>query len=76
MTDSELTHLVKMANQIADNLSRRDPIEVVADRTADHMKRFWAPSMKAKIIEYIKDDGADLREAAKLAVAQMSSASN
>ena len=71
MTDSELSHLIKMANQIADNLSRDDSAEVAAERIADHISRVWAASMKAKIIDYMKTDGAELKDASKLAVAQL-----
>ena len=69
MTDSELNHLVKMANQIADNLSRRDPIEVVADRVADHMKRFWAPKMRNMIKDIVARSDADsLDDIVKIAI--------
>ena len=39
----EIEHLVKMANQIADNFSFHGDAE---KRTADHLRRFWAPSMR------------------------------
>ena len=42
MTDSELEHLRKMANQIAANFSYYD--DQVA-RIGDHITRFWAPSI-------------------------------
>ena len=76
MTVSELKHLVKMANQISDNLSRSDDAETTATRVADHMIRFWAPSMKAKIIEYLNAGGKGLKEPTRLAVQQISAASN
>ena len=36
----EIEHLVKMANQIADNFSFHGDAE---ERTANHLRRFWAP---------------------------------
>ena len=76
MTDGELKHLIKMANQISDNLSHGDEAEIIATRVAEHMIRFWAPSMKAKIIEYLNAGGQDLKEPTRLAVQQISAASN
>ncbi len=51
----EIDQLVKMANQIADNFSFH---EDAVDRLADHLQRFWAPSMRKKLIEFL-DAGAD-----------------
>jgi formate dehydrogenase subunit delta len=63
----EVQQLVKMVNQIADNFSFHDkPVEQIAD----HLRRFWAPSMQKKLIEFDRAQGADLkpdaREALKL----------
>ncbi len=54
----EIEHLVKMANQIADNFSfHEDGVE----RIRDHLQRFWAPSMRAKLAEYEAADGNGLK---------------
>lgn len=45
---SEVEQLVKMANQIADNLGFHEDAAV---RVADHLQRFWAPSMRQKLRE-------------------------
>ena len=52
----EIDQLIKMANQIADNFSFH---EDAVDRLADHLQRFWAPSMRKKLIELMEsgDDG-------------------
>ncbi len=76
MTDGELKHLIKMANQISDNLSHSDEAEIIATRVAEHMIRFWAPSMKAKIIQYLDAGGEDLKEPTRLAVRKISTAGN
>ena len=54
MTETELEHLRQMANQIAANFSFHD--DQVA-RIADHITRFWAPSMKKLFSDYIAQDG-------------------
>ena len=65
MSDSELEHLKKMSNQIAANFSFHE--DQVA-RIADHIKRFWAPSMRKLLGEYIEAGGAGVDEAVRLAM--------
>lgn len=51
----EIDSLVKMANQIAKNFAfHSDAVE----RTADHMQRFWAPSMRATLKAHVEAGGA------------------
>ena len=60
MTAGELEHLRQMANQIAANFSfHEDQVE----RIADHLTRFWAPSMRRLIVEYIEQGGEGLESA-------------
>lgn len=66
MPDAQVTQLIKMANQIVNNNLHDDK---VVDITVNHLKRFWALSMKHLIIEYAKSDGTELEPAAKKAVA-------
>jgi formate dehydrogenase subunit delta len=47
-----------MANQIADNFSFH---EDAVDRLADHLQRFWAPSMRKKLIELMETGGDGLK---------------
>ena len=68
MPDTELDHLIKMINQIADNIAIGETADTVAPKVADHVKRFWAPPMKEKIIHYMQCDGQRLQPAAKIAV--------
>lgn len=72
MTDKELAHLIKMANQITANLAYGDAAELSATRVSNHITRFWAASMKSKILNYAKCDGSDLHEIARIAVLQLS----
>ena len=54
----EIDQLVKMSNQIADNFSFH---EDAVDRLADHLQRFWAPSMRKKLIEFLEAGGEGLK---------------
>ena len=49
-----------MANDIAANLAFQGD---AAERTADHINRFWAPRMRRLLHEYAKNDGQDLSDA-------------
>jgi formate dehydrogenase subunit delta len=68
MTENELNHLIKMLNQIAENLAQGDEEKVVSERVADHMRRFWSPSMKQSIAAYLEADGSDLSANSRQAV--------
>lgn len=64
----EVEQLIKMLNQIAENFSFHDD-EV--DRIEDHLKRFWAPSMQQKLIEFDASHGAELKPAAREALTRL-----
>ena len=60
MVNSETSHLVSMANDIAANLS----FQANADaKIADHINRFWAPRMRKLLLDYAASDGEGLSEA-------------
>ena len=65
-----------MINHIADNLDYDGGETEVALKVLEHIDRFWAPSMKAKIIEYLNAGGKGLKEPTRLAVQQISAARN
>ncbi len=54
----EIDQLVKMANQIADNFAFH---EDAVDRLAVHLQRFWAPSMRKKLLELLEAGGDGLK---------------
>ena len=64
----EIEQLVKMANQIADNFSFH---EDAVDRLTDHLQRFWAPSMRKKLIEFMETGGDGLKPDVIAAVQRM-----
>jgi formate dehydrogenase subunit delta len=55
---TELQHLVKMANQIAENFSFHADAN---ERVADHIQRFWAPPMQQQLVQHAGQPGSDLR---------------
>ncbi len=54
----EIDQLVKMANQIADNFSFH---EDAVDRLVDHLQRFWAPSMRKALVDFLEAGGGGLK---------------
>ncbi|HPE59081.1 MAG: formate dehydrogenase subunit delta [Thiothrix sp.] len=68
---SQRQHLIKMLNQIASNNLYQDNEEAAADRTADHVRRFWARSMKAEILACTAQDGSALLPAARMALERL-----
>ena len=68
MSSTELEHLIKMMNQIADNIMSEEGDDARARDVAVHVKKFWAPSMIKIIIEYAKVDGNNLQPVALAAV--------
>ena len=68
MTGDESEHIRQMANQIAVNFSLH---EDQAARIADHLTRFWAPSMRKLLTEYVEQGGEGLEPAVLDAVRQL-----
>lgn len=60
MANTEMTHLVSMANDIAANLSFQPGAD---EKIADHINRFWAPRMRRLLLDYAAADGQELSEA-------------
>lgn len=66
MSSSTTDTLVRMANQIAD-FFRLQPQEQAVAATADHIRRFWDPRMRAKMAEHLAHGGAGLNPIARSA---------
>jgi formate dehydrogenase subunit delta len=60
-------HLVKMANDIA-NFFRLKPEDQAVAGTANHIRRFWDPRMRAKMAEHLAHGGDGLNPLALKAV--------
>jgi formate dehydrogenase subunit delta len=65
----QVEKLVMMANQIARNVPVRGEEEAIA-ATADHIRRFWEPRMRAAIVAYL-DGGGRLEPIAEAAVRRL-----
>lgn len=73
MKQSEIQHLVKMANDIAANLSFHADAEA---RIADHINRFWAPRMRRLLVDHAVDHAAELSPSLQSAIGKIRSESN
>lgn len=73
MNHTQLDTLILMVNQIATNTEHYG-VENAAERVSEHLKRFWARSMKQMIISYSVENGEALSPISKLAVADLSKA--
>ncbi len=72
MSRNQLQGLIDMANQIAANLAHGPGDEsAAAERVADHLRRFWARSMKQQLAAYARDDGSELAPLARAAVERL-----
>jgi len=65
-------HLVKMANQIVQNIPAATA-EARIESAADHIDKFWSPLMKKQIAEYMSEGGEDLIPEATAALKKLAS---
>ena len=66
MSHSNTDTLVRMANDIS-NFFRIQPEGEAVAGTADHIRRFWDPRMRAKMAEHLAHGGAGLNAIARAA---------
>ena len=59
MSSSSVDTLVRMANQIAD-FFKIQPANKAVEGTADHIRRFWDPRMRAMMTQHLAHGGAGL----------------
>ena len=62
--------LIYMANQIAKFFATQGQKQAVAG-TANHIKKFWDPRMRAAIFAHLKAGGAGLDPVARMALEQL-----
>ncbi|HSH47891.1 MAG TPA: formate dehydrogenase subunit delta [Halomonas sp.] len=62
-------NLIRMANQIAENLRHGRSDDQAVEETSTHLEKFWARSMKTNIIASLND--SDLDPLARQAVEQL-----
>jgi formate dehydrogenase subunit delta len=68
-----LDKLVYMANQIGKFFASQGPDQAAAG-TADHIKKFWDPRMRAAIFQHLETGGAGLDPVVKVALQQLHAA--
>jgi formate dehydrogenase subunit delta len=67
----DVDKLVKMANQIAANLDYGPDKEKVVTATAEHLKRYWTPAMRALVVEGQRKNVLELSPLAARAVEKL-----
>ncbi len=71
MSTSQIQHLISMINQISSNNNYKKTDEETAEFVANHVKNFWARSMKKEILQYAEKDGSELSNASRIALTQL-----
>ena len=60
MSRSQLEQLIKMANQIALNFGENRNPQLAAERTREHLHKFWTRAMLEELTSYAAADGEGL----------------
>lgn len=63
--------LVRMANQIAEFFEAWPDADAAAAEVASHLRRYWTPAMRNRLIERIKAGDDNARSSVRRAVAQL-----
>ena len=67
MSENSSEHLIKMANQIVQNIPAATS-EARIESAASHIDKFWSPLMKQQIAEHIASGGNNLMPEARAAL--------
>jgi hypothetical protein len=71
LAEAQLEQLVKMAHHIARNMAAEGDAEVVARKTAEHIRKFWTPDMQRQLLELSQEQGDSLPAPVTLAAQQL-----
>jgi len=63
--------LIRMANDIGNFFNAESNKEIAAEGVKKHILRSWDPRMRRDIITYLKEDGTELSDLAKVAVSRL-----
>ena len=66
---SQVSHLVKMANQIALNFGEQRDLENASRKTAEHIGKFWTRDMREQLAGYVAAGAGDVSPAVLSALA-------
>ncbi len=67
----QASKLVRMAQQIADNNNFTPDVDVVAEKVAQHIQKYWDPRMRQQIIDYANSDEAQVTQIVARAISQI-----
>ena len=70
-SSKQVEQLVRMANQIALNMSAWGSEDDVARKTEEHITKFWTPEMRKRLQEYSHHGAEGLSPAVLRAVASL-----
>lgn len=70
MAKHSVEHLIKMLNQIAQSVPAATP-ETRAAAAAEHIDKFWTPTMKRQIVDWAVKDGDGLSSFALSAIEKL-----
>ncbi len=68
---SSAEHLVRMANDIANNIRSGKTVDESAEAIANHLRRFWTPNMRKQFLELCAERSMDLEADVLLAAKQL-----
>ena len=71
--NTELQHLIKMINQIADNIAVGESAELAAAKVADHLCRFCTASIFKQGFDYVDTGGEELKPISRAAIIKLRS---
>ncbi|EAQ65547.1 hypothetical protein MED121_22787 [Marinomonas sp. MED121] len=71
MSENELSHLIKMANQIASNIGIGSTEEDCVKKVVTHITAFWALPMRQKICANMEEFAEDLNPIATKALLEI-----
>ncbi len=57
---SSKDHLMRMANDIANNIRSGKTTEESAEAIANHLRRFWTPNMRKQFLELCAEGSTEL----------------
>jgi formate dehydrogenase subunit delta len=67
----KIERLIKMANDISNYFNAEPNRKDAIDGVKNHIAHSWEPRMRKALIEYNQQDGSELSELARLAVAEL-----
>lgn len=71
MSSGTVEHLTQMANDIGAYFHAEPRREDAVNGIASHIKRYWTPRMRQKIVEHLQQGGAGLEDLPREAVQKL-----